>query len=208
MVAQKAPEKVKRGDGPMAVTFGDSAGKKDYKRVPANVDNVVVLSRKTNTTKEYSISALPEAVRNQMVAYALAARAKQAVNNHADDDTDVLSLVDGIYNELAEGKMYAKAAEGKGPGKKFDASLIVEAFSKAIEFKIKKGLKRKDGSALSPLSEKQREDLKVKLESMPGTDRKEYIKELHKSEYFKKAYAELKARKIKVGSEDSLEDFI
>lgn len=209
MTTQAAP-KTERNKGPIAVSFVDNAGKDDYKRVPKGVTGVVITAQKDGSKKTYSLSGISPEVKDQMVLYALATRMKQNVNNHVnDDESNVLSLTDTIYTDLLAGKMYSKAAEGKGPGKKFDASIYVEAMAMSFAEKAKKGVVGKNGQKIQPMTDEKKEGFKLKLESFSPAERKEYIQKLMAAPLFKKCYKLVESKRISLKStDDGLDDLL
>jgi len=206
MATQTAP-KGERNKGPIAVAFAD-ATKEDFKRVPKGVTGVVITATKTGEKKTYSLSHIPTEVQHQLVMYAFATKAKQHVNNHADENDNMITLIDGVYKDLVEGKMYAKAAEGKGPGKKLDVSLYVDAMAAAMAFKAKKGHTDAKGSAVKAMTEDQKANFKIKLESMPKAERTEYVKKLMAKPLFQKSYQEIKSKRIQLDKEDDLDSLL
>lgn len=207
MTTQTAP-KGERNKGPIAVAFAD-ASKEDYKRVPKGVTGVVITSQKTGEKKVYSLAHIPAEVQHQLVMYAFATKAKQHVNNHADADDNVIVLIDGVYKDLVEGKMYAKAAEGKGPGKKTDFSLYVDAMAAAIGFQAKKGhINPKTKIAIKPMTDEQKANFRLKLEAFSRAERTEYVKQLMTKSLFQKCYQEARSKRIQVSKDEDLDSLL
>lgn len=196
--------KKERGEGPVIVTYGDADGKKDFKRVPAKVTSVIVTARNGGASKVYEVSKLSPETLSALAAFALASRTKTYVNNHAGDDgSDVIKLADQVYSDFMTGKLYSRVEGGSKPGKKFDATIYVDAAKAAMLFMSKKGMKNKAGKPVQAMTEAQASNLLTKLTSLTPKERTEQIKSMKANKFFTKALMELQAKKIDTSKEDA-----
>lgn len=201
----------KRGEGPAVITYADVEGKKDYKRVPGNVASVIVTDRATKTEKVYDVSSLPESVKNSLVAFAVATRAKSYINNHFDaenaEQNNAIALADSVYADLLNGNVYAKSESTAKPGKKFDPSIYVEAAVAAYKFMSEKKMNNKQGTPIKPMTESQQAEYATQLIALTPKERTEKIRAAKQNPYFAKALLQLQAKKIVTKSvEDGVED--
>ena len=173
-----------RGDGLVKVAFVNAAGA-DHKRVPEGVLAVSL------NGKQYTVAAIPAAVKDQLVAFALASRAKTYVNNHADDaaaGADVPGLVEKVYSDLLAGKLYSATAEaGPKKSKEYDPSLIIEAFQKA-------SIKRNAADPSKPVaSDELLGKLREKIMGYEGKERAQFVLKLQNDSIIGPIYQMLKA---------------
>lgn len=200
VVAQTETTKAKRGTGPMQLSYVDSKGSHEHKRVPIDAAGIRIVAG--GKPKNYDATKLPAAVKDALVVFALASRIKTQVANHAEDNgANVHELADGVYSDFLAGKIYSKAEGGAPRGKKFDAHIYAEALKAMYAFCAKKGLKSKSGKAIVALTDAQVADFTTQLESMTPKERTEKIKGLNANSIYKKALAELKTKAIEVEAE-------
>lgn len=199
MTTQAGTEgKKERGDGPAVFTYTDGEGNTGLKRVPTKVGSVDITA-KTGVTKSYKPSELPQEVKDALVEFAFAARAKTFINNHAaDDGSDVIELSDKVYADFMAGKIYSRSESGAKPGKKFDASIYANAMRDTFKFMAKKKMKMKDGTPISEMPEEKVADLKAKLEGMTPKERTAAVKGFKENKIYERALKELQARAIDV----------
>lgn len=185
-VATEAEGKKSRSDGLVKATFANDKGT-DHKRVPEGV-NAVVLNG-----KQYVLSSIPQGIKDQLVAFALAQRAKTYVNNHADDEkngSDVPELIEKVYSDMLAGKLYAVTAEGGAKkGKEYDPTDIIEAVRRAKE-KV-----AKTDPSKQPASEAQLAALRDKLMGLQGKDRTAFVLKLQQDPLIGPFYQAIKAAK-------------
>lgn len=188
-----------RNAGPVVVTFVDSKGKNDNKRVTADVTGVMIADRKGGN-KVYTIDSIPPAVRNGLVAFALASRAKTYVVNNIDDDHgNVIPLADKVYSDFAAGKLYSRGGGegGAKPGRKFDPTDWVEAVRMSVERQAKSKKLLKNGKPVQEMTATQVEDLKQKLIAMTPKDRLELINgKFRQNGLIAACYASIQAKKL------------
>lgn len=210
MVAQKAEAKKERGDGPMIVTYADKAGKNDLKRASTDVVGVVVVQRAGNKSKAFDVSKLPANVKDALAAMAFAQRTKvQVANNSNDNGDNVLSLADAMWKDLSEGKIYTRSATGEKPGRKFNATLYADAMRLALAAMAKKGRTGKSGKPVQPMTDKQYEDFKTKLEGMAPKERSLFIVGLKKDSFINAAIKDVEAKiaKENIDEDDAFDLF-
>lgn len=196
-------DKKKRNAGPMIVTFADSKGKADHKRVVDDVNSVVVSDRK-GKSKAYSLDAIPPQVRHQLVASALAARAKIYISNHVDDnESNVIDLADKVYADIVAGKMRAAKEGGKAPGRQFDPTDYIEAVRMAKQMQADSGVKGKDGKPIKPASKAQLDQLKTKLVAMPPKERTAEVKRITSNGLVASCLANIKAKRLNEAAKNS-----
>lgn len=194
--AAEVETKKERGDGPAVFTYTDAAGNKELKRVPSNPGSVDVLS-KAGVSKSYKPSELPEAVKNALIEFAFATRAKSYVNNHGKKDgSDAIELTDKIWNDLVEGKIYTRSENGAKVGRKFDATIYVQAWTNVYKHLAKKGGKNEKGQPITELTQDLIDDLRTGLEAMDAKTRVARIKGWKENPYFVKALKELQAKAV------------
>lgn len=195
----KANERKARGSGPMQLTYVDTKGGNEHKRVPLDAAGIRIVAAGKNKT--YDASKLPASVKDALIVFALASRIKTQVANHADaTGIDVHTLADGVYSDFLAGKIYSKG-EGKPRGKVFDANIYAEALRAMYAFCAKKGIKSKSGKPIVALTDHQVGDFKMQLEAMTPRERTEKIKGLSANSIYRKALSELKTKAIEVQSE-------
>lgn len=179
-------EKKSRSDGLVRAHFANEKGH-DHKRVPEGVHAVVL------NGKHYSISNIPQSIKDQLVAFALAQRAKTYVNNHADEDkngADVPELIEKVYSDMLAGKLYAVTAEGGAKkGKEYDPTDIIEAVRRAREKMAKEDHTKK------PATPAQLEALREKVMGLQGKDRTAFVLKLQQDALIGPIYQMLKAAK-------------
>jgi hypothetical protein len=208
MVAQKvqahagAQTKGKeRGDGPMVVTYGNKEGQHDLKR-PRNATSVVVVQRHGNVKQVYDLTKLPENVKNDMVAYAFAQRAKTYVLNHTENGADVITLCNGLFADMEKGNLYARSADGEKPGRKFDAVKWADVMKAALLAMNKKGrTNAKTGKVIQPMSEQGYKDFITALEAAAPKERTEKIAGWKKDGFFMRALKEYEFKNAEVDNE-------
>ncbi len=186
-----------RGEGPIAVTFTDKAGKLDFARVPLDAAGVHIVA-KSGAAKTYNVNELPPAVLLAFAALGVASRMKTYVSNHAEDNgSDAINLTDELYADFVAGKLYSRG-EGTGTvGRKFDGAIYAQAWKAAYAFMERKKMSKADGSPIKALTEQQVLDLQASLEAMTPKDRGERMKSWKSQPFYTKALAELKAKAIK-----------
>lgn len=178
-----------RGDGLVKVTFADEKSN-DHKRVPNGVQSVIL------NGKAYTIASIPQQVKDQLVAFAFAARSKTYVNNHADDSkngADVSELIEKVYKDMLDGKLYSVTAEGGAKkAKEYDPSDLIEAVKRARD---KMG---------KPASEAQLAALRNKLvNELSGKDRTAFVLKLQQDPIVGPIYQMIKASKKLKAAETS-----
>ena len=178
--------KKSRGEGLVKVTFAD-ATKNDHKRVPTGVQTVLI------NGKSYALSAIPSAVKDQLVAFAFKARASTYVNNHADEakgGSDVHELVDKVYADLVAGKLYAETAEGVKKEKAYDPTDWVEATRQA------RAIQNRNNPAIPLATQAQLDGLRTKMLGMSGKERTDFVNgKLKKDPLINAAYQAIQASK-------------
>ncbi len=193
-------ERAKRGSGPVQITYIDSKGVADHKRVP--MDAVGVRLAAGGKHWDYDASKFNPEVKNVLAVYALAVKVKTQVANHGEDDgSNANELAGSVYSDMLTGKLYSKG-EGKARGRAFDAAIYAEALRAMYAFCAKKGLKNKAGKAIVALNDGQVGDFKMQLEAMSPKERTEKIKALSQNGIYKKALAELKTKAIEVDTDN------
>lgn len=182
-----------RGDGLVKVAFANEKAA-DHKRVPDAVTAVML------NGKAYTVAAIPASVKDQLVAFAFATRAKTYVNNHADEaqkGADVPALIEKVYSDMLAGKLYSVTAEG-GPkkSKEYDPSLIIQAFQKASE-------KRNKVDPSKPVATPEVLDkLREKIMGYEGKERAQFVLKLQNDAMIGPIYTMLKnAEKLRKAEE-------
>ena len=191
--------KKERGEGPVAMSYVDKAGKNDIKRVSTEVTGVHMIAKGDHGAKTFDVSKLPDGVKNALVVKALSSTLKLYIINHAKPDgSDAIAVADKLYADLAAGKMYVKGEGAGKAGRKFEADIYIAALKQAYDRMAAKKMKTKAGVLIQAMSESKLADAKAKLESMPPKERGAQLKKLLENDFYKKALAELKAKAIDV----------
>lgn len=205
-------ERRARGSGPMQLTFVDSKGKSDHKRVPADCTGVRV---KVGTKdKVYTVEHYSEQTKNTLAFLALATRAKTQVANHSDDvGSNIFDLIDAVDADFKHGRLYSKS-EGGPRGKPFDAELHAEAYKQALAWMAKRNVvntvKDKNGHEtkvpVKPLSDQAYGDLVTWLQTADTEKRKQRIAVWSKNEVYRKMYKTLQAQKMTISEPTAFEE--
>lgn len=205
-MAEAAKETKKRNQGPVAILFKNA--EKEDKKVLKGVTSVIVKTR-TGETKTFDLASIPTEHLAALAAMAFASKTKGYVNNHAkEDESKVLPLADEVWADFVAGNIYSetkekKAGTGGARGRKFDASMYVEAYRLAKESQNKAKVLDKAGNVIQLATEKQLESLKTQLVSMTGPDRAKKIKGMMENPVFKKHYLAVQAKNIKINKEET-----
>jgi len=203
-----------RGEGPVAINYVDAEGKA-HRRVPMTGAGLSIVPKGAEQGKVYNLTDLPESVKLALMLSGAGNRIKTYITNHGNPDgSDAVSLADEIWADFVAGKLYSRVAGegGSKAGRQFDGSIYAEAWRAAFAAMAKKGLKKKDGSAIVPLTDDQVLDMQTKLETMStkestGADgktipsRTQVINAYKQNAFFLKAFNDLKAKSVKTTSE-------
>jgi len=209
-----------RGEGPVVIGYTDAEGK-SHKRVPLGGSALNITPKGAESGKSYNLADLPDNVKTALILAGAGNRIKTYIVNHGKPDgSDALALADEVWAEFVSGSVYSKSttSEGKSSqGKKFDGTIYAEAWRAAYSFMAKKGMKKKDGSAILALSDDQVLDLKTSLEAMQVKTtvtpegkkiigRTERLAGFKDNQFYEKALAELKAKAVKVDTKVEIEE--
>ena len=192
------PAKKKRNSGPFMLNFADKAGKSDYKRPPADVTSVIITSRKDNSKRTYDLSKIPPTVTMALLALAVGTRQKTYINNHVEDDgSNVHTLSDGVWADFLAGKVYSRTeSTGGAPrGRKFDATRVVNCVVNGFIAMAKANMTKPNGEPIKPMTDKQINDLTVKLNTLSGQERNEQLRKFKKNPFIKLEFARLEGSK-------------
>lgn len=184
-----------RGDGLVKAVFANEKSA-DHKRVPQGVQAVIL------NGKQYTINSIPQQIKDQLVAFAFAARAKTYVNNHADeakDGADVPELIEKVYKDMLDGKLYAASAEGGVKRtKEYDPSDLIEAVKRA-----KQKVAEQD-STKQPATPEQLEALRNKIMGLQGKDRTAYVLKLQQDPIIGPVYTMIRSAKKMQNNKDKV----
>jgi len=206
-------EKATRGDGPVAIWFIDSEGKKG-KRAMATTVALEAVAKGAESGTMFPLSEI-DLSKIALFAQGTANKIKTYATNHGKEDgSDAIALIQEIWADLKEGKVSARGTgEGKAPKVRkmvADPEMVGEAWKIAFERMAANKMTKTD-AAKTPIVEltaDQVADFKVKFAMAPGkaykgddgkmvTSQAQRLASYKGNAYFAKAFAELEAKTVK-----------
>ena len=206
-LVENTDDGAKRNVGPVVVMYADATNPEN-KRIPVSVTGVTVADRH-NGKKVYDILALPEQVRQQLIAFAFAQRVKIYATNSSDDTgSNVLESADKVYADLVAGNFYSRAEGGAKVGRTFNPSIWIETMREVANLMAAKD---KTG-AKKPATEEQLEMLRTKLISVTPVDRRKLIEAWKTKPVINAVYRKIEAQRAQMDAKgkaldsDTLDD--
>lgn len=173
--------RTKKGEGPFVVSFVDDKGDKSTRSGP-KTKAISILGKAEKKEIPFIVTELPQAMRDQLAAMAIAKRISSYVANNVNDKGDnVLEFARKAWEDMKAGKLYARGA-GKGVGRPFPFDKWNAIMVRAGELKKQKP------------TDKQLSDFRAKLESATGKDRQALINKLLADKNIARAKAEWEAK--------------
>jgi hypothetical protein len=212
-ISKAAVERKKRGEGLFLVSFLDAEGKV-HSRAPANVSGVRV-DAKAHGHFDVPLAEMNDDTKNQMVAIGLKQRLQTYVANHVEDDaSQATKFAQTVWAEIRQGKIYTRAGEGGGKGKKvFDSVLHADAMRAARKEMAERQVRarRKDGTAgalIKAMTEGEYQDLIVSLNTADRAARTKRVADWMTSKYFERNFRALQARRVKIEDEQVVDELV
>lgn len=202
-VAQEGEAKkrgrTKKEDAPFEVVYVNDKGEVEA-RVPA-IPSVIRVKAKTGETADISMADFSAQTKEQLIAFALAAKVSAEIRKAENP----IAAVGDFVKRLADGQFYTKKGEGK-PGRQFPYEMWVEALRRTLELSVKSEEKKhaKDKSYTPKIVADnipmQLDHLRDKLMSVTGKDRKAITDKLKTSSVF---VANLKAVELEKAKKEA-----
>ena len=175
----------KKGDGPIVITYLNDKGEVS-KRVSDTTVGVRVADRHDHVV-DYKIDQLSPAIRQQLVALALAKRIDTYVRNSVDDAaSNVIELSGTVYDGIKNGEIYTRkeGAAGGGAGRPFDFTFWRNIMAETARLKKVNA------------TDKLLDAFEGKLKSMTPGDRKTYLANKKNDKVFMMAWKRAEISKL------------